>query len=146
MRIKALGGGIPLPAIVAFVCAGTLTFFFTVLMVLCLVTAAMADPILAPQCAIDRAVYTKAMAQAKHPLLLEFPPDLSRRFITAWNGGMRGFGVPPIVNNVTVYDYPKIPYFRLAFFKDDCLVEAFDIPEGIFWQAVGAADNTKWRI
>ncbi len=146
MRGKALDRQLPYGAIVAFVFFGTATFFFTVLALLCLVTAALADPVMAPQCSIDRVAYTQSMAAARHPLVFEFPADLSRRFITAWNGGMRGFGVSPAADNVTLYDYPGSPYYKVAFFKGDCLVESIDVPEGVFWQVVGAADDTKWRI
>jgi hypothetical protein len=97
-------------------------------------------------CITSRAVYARAMVETKHPFLLRFPDDLSRRFITAWNTHVRGFSVPPTTDNVTVYDAPRAPFYRVAFFKHDCLVEAVDVPAQTFWQVIGAADDTKWRI
>jgi hypothetical protein len=147
MRLKGLDGGLPLPAIVAFVVSGTLVFFFTVLTILMLVTAAMAQEGDEPaDCLTSRSVFARTMAETKHPLLVRLPDDLSRRFITAWNNGVRGFAVPPTTDNVTVYDHPRAPFMKIAFFKKDCLVEALDVPEQTFWQVIGAADDTKWRI
>lgn len=98
------------------------------------------------RCAISRATYGRAMEASNHPLLIRFPADLSRRFIISWNEGVPGFGVPLATDNVTLFDYPRVPFYKVAFFKSDCLVESVDVPVGTFWEVVGHAGGGKWRI
>lgn len=155
MRLRALDRQLPLAAITAFVWAGTISFFCIMFLILCLAaaltSAAKAEDTDTPaNCLTDRAIFAKSMAETKHPLLLRFPDDLSRRFISAWNRSsaraQAGLSVPMSTDNITIYDFPAAMYYKVAFFKKDCLVEAIDVPAEAFWALVGAADDTKWRL
>ncbi len=98
-------------------------------------------------CVINRLVYSNAMVASRHPLLIEFPADLSRQFIIGWNTVIRGLEVPPDSDRVIVYDSPRAPTFRVAFFKGECLVDAFDIPGEGFWKVIEVAHGArKWSI
>lgn len=149
-RLRALDRRLPMAAITVFVWIGVVTFFCTFAAILFLVAAWLtplkAEEVKPADCLTSQAVFARTMQETKHPLLITLPPDLSRRFIIAWNMGIRGFAVPANTDTVALYDNPRAAFYKLAFFKRDCLVEAVDIPESTFWQVVGAADDTKWRI
>ena len=151
MRLKALDRAVPLPVIMAFVCACA-SFTFCVLMAIIVLVAAWSQPVKAqeqeevPACLASQAVFAKTMAETHHPLLFRFPPDLARRFISAWNVEADKLAVPFTADGVALYGIRNQDFVIISFFKKGCLVDAYNVPATVFWQVVGAADNSKWRI
>jgi hypothetical protein len=101
----------------------------------------------AEKCVVQRAQFNRLMVASGHPLLIEFPEDLSRRFIIGWNKVVRKPAIDATADAVIVYDNENSPTFRIVVLKQGCLVDNYDIPAQGFWAVIKSMDDQKrWEI
>lgn len=125
--------------------AWTLAFMVAAsLLLFALLAPLKADEVMSRSCTIGRVVFDQQMRESHHPFLITFPKDLSRAFIIAWNSGV-DIPVSVFADTVSIYDVNG-PYFRIGFFKGDCLVDVIDIGGQSFWNVIGAAAGPRRQI
>jgi hypothetical protein len=134
------------------VAAWTLALFSAVSSVMFMIAVLFAEPAWPkepspPKCVVERAAFSRLMVASGHPLLIELPDDLSRRFIIGWNKVVGGAQVDATADTVLIYDNTDSPTFRIVFLRGSCLVDNFDIPVGGFWKVIAATDQQKrWEL